>query len=335
MKKTITFFAINLLLVSLLISQPTLTSTGVSPIIGDSYNLSSTNYVSPGNSGANQTWDLSSLSTTSTATISVVNTSTTPQGNSFPNANLALSYGNSMFQYVKTSPTALQNMGLSNSTITMPYSNPEDLLRFPFTYNDTYSDTWATQFMSGGYMFYRSGTTTITADGYGTLITPAGTYTNTLRISVLQTYQDSAYMGMPYLISYTNQQYMWYREGLRGHIASLYSLTSSSSSNEGGTYVDITVGVDDLSSFNHSVSLSPNPTSDKIKIDFELNENKLIDIQIFNTSGQLVKKVQTNPLSKGLHSLTMDVDELSEGIYFAQIWTSGNLISTQRFIISR
>jgi hypothetical protein len=240
-----------------------------------------------------------------------------------------------MFQYIKKSSTALQNMGVSNSSVTMSYSNPEDLLRFPFTYNDTYSDTWATQFMSGGYMFYRSGTTTITADGYGTLITPAGTYTNVLRINVSQIYQDSAYIGTPYIASYTNQQYMWYREGIRGHIASVFSISSPNGNNTGGTFIDITVGIDDLQSLSHSVVLSPNPSSDMIKLDIEMNKNKQIDVQIFNSFGQIVKKLQNNDLQKGFNSVTIDINDLSEGIYFAQILSGGNIISTNRFIVSR
>src|SRR5690606_15577654 len=71
------------------------------------------------------------------------------------------------------------------------YADPEEVMHFPFTYNDTYSDnTLCTSSLGSGVELVRSGTTTVTADAYGTLKTPLGTYPNTLRILTNQVYED-------------------------------------------------------------------------------------------------------------------------------------------------
>jgi len=55
-KKLLNLMAGSLVLIcSVSIVQPTLTATGSNPIVGDSYTLFNGNYVSQGNSGANQT----------------------------------------------------------------------------------------------------------------------------------------------------------------------------------------------------------------------------------------------------------------------------------------
>lgn len=168
------------------VAQPTITATGINPIGGDVITTTNTNYVGPGSAGINQTWDLSTMTPSgASATFAYANPSSTPYASSFTNSNVSASYGGS-YVYYKTSSAAWQFYGAVTSA-TMSYSNPEDFLHFPFTYTNTYTDSWATTFISGGYTFYRTGTTTVTADGYGTLITPSGTFSNVLRVHFIKT----------------------------------------------------------------------------------------------------------------------------------------------------
>ncbi len=318
-------------------AQPTLTATGINPVIGESYTLSSSAYVSPGNAGANQTWNLSSMSGTSQGLTTAVAPSSTPNGTSFPNSNIALSNSTSgSVSYLKTSSVSMQLYGTKAGTTLMIYSNPEDLLHFPFTFSNTYSDYWAEQFQSSGYTFYRSGTSTVTADSYGTLITPNGTYSNVVRVHYVQVYQDSVYIGSPSIITYNNDEYMWYKEGTHVQIATLFTLTSSSGGPfTGGSYVMGNVGIDNSSDFISASNLFPVPASDKVTIDFTLKENQKVVVRLFNAIGQQVETDYNADGIQGLNSISTDVACLPEGIYFAQIILNNTVAATKRFVVEK
>ncbi|HVA98265.1 MAG TPA: hypothetical protein VNG53_05165, partial [Bacteroidia bacterium] len=231
MKTTLRNLFLSATLLSALASaaQPTLTEANTSPIIGDIFSNNATNYIAPGSSGANQTWDLSSMTTTSTTTTNAVTPSSTTYGSSFPSSTIAFSSTGAVL-YWKVSSTAEQTYGIAQGSTVISYSNPEDYLRFPFTYSNTYTDTWAATFTSGGYPYLRSGSTTVTADGYGTLKLPSGTYSNVLRVHFLENYQDSTNIGgSPYIITYQDDEYLWYLPPNHQPIASISTLTSSAS----------------------------------------------------------------------------------------------------------
>jgi hypothetical protein len=325
MKKTLHYFmTLSLIMMcSASIAQPTLLATSINPVVGESFTIFSTSSaISAGSPGAAQSWDLSSMSGTSSL-ISVVAPSSTANGASFPTSNVAWSQTAGV-NYYKTSATALQSCGFFGSGVVFSYSDPEDYLHFPFTYNNTYTDTWATQFVSGGYTFYRTGTTTVTADGYGQVITPTSTYTGVLRVHYLQVYQDSFFVGAPTIISYTNDEYMWYKNGAHVQIATVYTLNSSSGGPYyGASYVGGGVGIDNLSDLITSSNLFPNPAVDNVTIDFTLTENKKVEIN--QSAGGL----------QGENSMQLDIANLPDGIYFAQIIFDSNVAATKRFVISK
>lgn len=336
MKKTLCLTGVFMLLFSISMAQPTLTATGINYMIGETHTLFNSSYVSPGNSGANQTWDLSSMTNAGQELTTVVAPSSTVNGSSFPHSNVALK-NSSGTMYFKTSATALQNYGTSSSATIMAYTDPEDLLHFPFNFNDSYSDTWFAQFVSNGYTFYREGTTTLEADGYGTLITPGGTYTNALRLHLVQNYQDSiSFDGFSNVITYDNDQYMWYKEGIHAQLAILYSLTSSSGGPfTGGNYISVSTGIDDLSDLTSSTNLFPNPASDKINLDISLTKTQKIDIRLFNYLGQQVEINKEIDGIQGVNNMQLDIRSLSKGIYFVQISLDGNIAFYKRFVISK
>ena len=115
------------------VAQPTITAAGITGTVGEVLSIAnSTVSISPGNSGANQTWNLSSLTGTATSN-TLVTVGSTPNGSSFPNATIAFK-GSNYYAYYKSSATAWQNYG-SATTVVMAYSNPEDFIHFPFTMN--------------------------------------------------------------------------------------------------------------------------------------------------------------------------------------------------------
>ena len=322
------------LMISVSIAQPTLTGNGINPVIGESFSVVTSTYVDPGNSGANQTWDLSSMQNSGINTVSYISPSTTAVSGSFPNSNVASSstqgVGNAFY---KTSATVFQNCGVYNGTVVMSYSDPEDLLRFPCNYNNTYVDTWKTQFMSGGYTFHRRGASTVTADGYGTLITPNGTYTNVIRIHFEQNYLDSSVIGGNLSIqTYSNDEYFWYKEGTHTQLAYVYTLTYPGGVSQNGFYAAGSVGISEDPTIVSTTNIYPNPSSDKINLDFYLMNNQRIDIRVINITGEIMDIGKTMNGYQGQNNVSIDASDLPEGIYFTQILINGEAVATKRFV---
>jgi hypothetical protein len=81
-----------------------------------------------------------------------------------------------------------------------------------------------------------------------------------------------------------------------------------------------TVGVSDFSDLNE-IKISPNPTSDNIKIQF--NSEEKINLQIYNSAGGLVKEASVS------NNQVIDVSDLPYGTYFIHF---DNQLPTCKFI---
>lgn len=318
-----------------LLAQPTLTATGINPVVGDQYTTQTAQYVNPGSPGANQTWNLAMSSSGATNSTGVA-PSSTPYASSFPTATVA--FGTNPYVYYKTSSSAMQMNGVvSGAGVVISYSDNEDLLRFPATYNNSYTDDWAATFTSASYMYYRTGSTAVTTDGWGTLTTPAGTYSNVMRVHFVQTYQDSTnIMSQPYVISYVNDEYMWYLEGNHTPIAAVYNLTISTGSPvTGGFYISTVVSnVEETSAFS-SLNVYPTLASDQVNFAYQLDEAADVNIAVYDATGKQALSTQNVQSYAGENKTTISVAELPAGIYFATLTTAEGLPVTRQFVITR
>jgi len=336
-KQLLRLLSFNLVLIgSAAIAQPTLTATGCNPTIGNSFTFTQTAHFSEGGSGASQTWNFATLTGTAGAPANVVSVGSTPNGASYPSATVAIDQGGGAYGYYKTSSSAYQNYGTVSGTTSIIYSNPEDMLHFPFTYLNTSTDPFAASFTSGGYTFVRKGNTTITADAYGTLITPAGTFNNVTRVHMVEAYQDSTFIGMPYVITYNNDEYLWYADGTHTALAATFTLTNSvSGPTTAGVFLSATVTGVEENQYVSSLNLFPNPAVNAITLDVNLTENKTIEARIYNVAGQLVNKGLTTEGVQGANALTVNISELPQGIYYAQVKVGGSVAETKRFVVSK
>lgn len=83
--------------------------------------------------------------------------------------------------------------------------------------------------------------------------------------------------------------------------------------------------------FIPNLKLYPNPVSESGTIEFELEENGDVTLQIFNLNGQVVREVKANNLNAGKNLLAFDAQDLSKGTYILRL-TSGTLSETTKFI---
>lgn len=315
-------------------AQPTLTASGCIPVIGNSTTSISNGGFPQGAAGANQTWNFASIGNTGSSNAQFVAVSSTPNGSQFTNSNLAASSGGAYTFYNSTSSALTINGVVSPSGgPVITYSNGEDFLRFPFTFGNTYTDTWAATFTSG-VDFFRTGSVTVTADGYGTLITPQGTFTNALRIHFVETYHDSSDFAVG---DYTNDEYFWYKEGIREALASTFTFTSTfagqTNTTTGGSYAGGTVGMDETNTALGFV-LAPNPAQEKINI--TINDNNLgqIKTRIINQLGQDVSPIENVNNNAG-SNMQFDVAHLKNGIYTLQLLLEDNSVINKRFTVNK
>lgn len=146
-------------------AQVTLTSATSIPLYGDTFNYIShfDSVLAVEQSGANQTWDFSMAGGMSwTRTVdSVTNANGQLQ---FPLANLSIEGFPDDKNYYKTSATAFQLVGLQSIIMSYyVYSDPQDVLRFPMTFGDTFTDTYSGSGDTGISPATINGTVNVTA----------------------------------------------------------------------------------------------------------------------------------------------------------------------------
>ncbi|NVO03474.1 MAG: S8 family serine peptidase [Bacteroidetes bacterium] len=79
---------------------------------------------------------------------------------------------------------------------------------------------------------------------------------------------------------------------------------------------------------------NPNPSSNFTTLQLNLSENRNIDLNIFNSLGQIVMKVCQEKLNSGIHDFKIDLQKLPEGIYFCNL-KSSEINKTLKLIIQR
>src|SRR6185436_6491431 len=100
-----------------------------------------------GNGGANQTWDFSSLTSINGSTeFDGVMASATPFAADFPNAQFASSSydysGNIIYNYFTNDDTLYTTWGYESEQQNLIYTNPRDILHYPFTYGNSFTDSY-------------------------------------------------------------------------------------------------------------------------------------------------------------------------------------------------
>lgn len=88
-------------------------------------------------------------------------------------------------------------------------------------------------------------------------------------------------------------------------------------------------GITDINSLQMSIDLYPNPTKDELVIqlsDFPLQSN--LKLNLFSINGQVIKQVSINSKLTNI-----ELDKVSQGIYFYQLQDGHNTLKTGKIIV--
>jgi hypothetical protein len=329
MKKN--YLLITALIITINLSaQITLTSSTSSPQVGDLFNyvLTPSFTFDVTQSGANQTWDFSSATGTSSA-FSYLNLSGSSDPLSYPSANLVESASGAENYYSSSSlGLTLEGNYLAGVTRVI-YNDKREFIKFPITYNDVFNETFSgtVENIASGQTFNRSGTIEIKADGYGDLILPYTTVSNVLRVKVIYNYSDE-FMGFQ-ISSYTDTICTWYNTTNNNFIANTsVAYINGSLLISQATHIEQSDLVTGLNNSNLSYNkrlVYPNPAKDYISFDNLSSENILINI--YDVRGVLVKYINVNT-----HKNKVNVSDLNSGVYIIK-YAEGSNYYTEKLIV--
>ncbi|GAB4453312.1 MAG: hypothetical protein Fur0028_08790 [Bacteroidales bacterium] len=256
------------------------------PTVNDTifYKTGNINNFDPNLTGANTTWDFSQLSLNNQRSDTIISVTSTPVVYNvvfnFTIANLAFinqsppQIGGGLtvsdyYDFYKKSSTYYRKAGfgatINGVQTPVKYDNPELFFKLPLTFgtSDSSISSYGMQIPNNGYYgqtIYRKHE----ADGWGTIITPYGTY-DAIRVKETVNITDtifSAQFNFGYTINRpTSYEYYWLTNGLKSHVA---KVTKSGAINnieirfEPATYIN---NIED-----EQLKIFPNPVSENMII---------------------------------------------------------------------
>lgn len=321
--KNIYLLAIGSLFINGAFAQPTLTESNSAPIIGESFDLNAYSWDGTEPTiGEDVTWDYTGITEGVLTTTSFVEKEECIAYSSYPDADIALTNDDvNYILYEYTNEGQFYHGFYAGALgVEIIYSNPETQMVYPMTYGTTNDDSFAGEFESGGLPFVRSGTTNVSAVGYGTLQLPDATIENVLLVKMVQDYND-VYAGGT--IEYDVVVYQFLKPGWHYPF-----LTFNSIATDGGAPAY-------TGSFNSSesatvktestiqLSIYPNPVQDILTVQVEKPED-IQSISIYTIDGQLV-------YSENYFVDHINTSELTTGMYYIQI-KAENETAIEKFV---
>ena len=181
----------------------------------------------------------------------------------------------------------------------------------------------------------------ITEDATATIVAQGGPYAD---LASNTTLAHPVNITFPATGCYTLMVYDSYGDGINvGTGAGNYNLTNAANQvvvSSTGVFgksdrkvFNLTSLVDiDETDISTSLSVSPNPATDNMQINFNLKESKTVAINIYNNLGALVITRNEGKLSSGNHAIDINVSNLPKGIYYMNLQAGENNI-TKKIVI--
>jgi len=324
MKKIVLLLAIFCLLFSIVSAQPVLTFDKHVLKADVDNPMSYCNYKDAGPSGANVTWDFSDLKFEQSFTGYLKNSMLTEIGATFPESNTELTEFDSKF-YFNTDQDKIEQFGYSSvdGNIQTRYDIPFIKMKFPFSYSNYFSGTFSgATYYSGIERGTVTGTYSVEADAFGTLILPGNTvYENTLRIRTEKSYKGVLNAGSQEVDIIT---YRWYNEMHRYPILVLTEYTVKSGDAETTKY-QAAYNNNAVSLISpviaESILLYPNPTNSYLTLEFNAVAAGKLSYTIHDASGKIVSTFSEYITTGGIHynDLSDKIESLIPGLYYLAI----------------
>lgn len=289
-----------------------------------------------GSSGVNQTWDFSTWQ----GSDYIIDMLTYSSSSNFAAANrrqIASTTRTSYFlstsqQYAAVGSFTDLNLG---GTATEEFTDPYEYYVFPMTYQQTHSGTIAGQGDEPPPVdqYTLSGTVDIEYDGYGTLILPDSTYTNTIRIRTRGEYTVN---GMSILDGsrFTMEKFSWFIASSPIPIAtftydSLIEAGGFVSSAETTTWYlkkQSDQPLNTVERIKPTWDFGPNPTSERVR--FTNLPQDIRSLTLFDLNGRMIKEVNV----ENQVNAELVVSDIPSGMYTLQLKSDRGVYSEKLLV---
>jgi hypothetical protein len=279
-----------------------------------------------GSPGANQTWDFTLLTTVDTLKVSMLPPGASSLSSQFPGTALVRrqlsANGDVQLGFINKTSSANYMLGIVDSASLFTTKYPNSILTStrPFTYMSAVTDTFTTNYIFSGTVT-GGGILNMTADGYGTLKLPNGTYNNVLRIKISYVQNDTGSVGpTPFYITTTNNAYRWYDNNHSSALLSWDSVevvtSASSQITQSVSYLQSeTVDIKETEKIKNTCTAFFD--NNKLLLSGQFEKGRQYELNLFNSSGQKIYSSIFTPINE-LQSFEIN-KELPAGVYFASL----------------
>ena len=328
MKPKLLLFLTGLICAVVSQAQPTYNAADFTPQPGVALTSINCDYQDPGVSGANVTWNFSTLSNQDSNVTYFVNPSSAPDLSMYPGANYVTTNDSSYFDYLQmTSNALLQLGGLGNDGSGEIYTDPLKQMVFPFTYNTSFNDSFAATILPDSLNSNITGQISATADAWGTLITPAGSFSNVIRVHILENGTISTeILGQPFSTPLSAEAYIFLKGGYPNPILQFSTTSGFGGSNQtSGEYLTgISTGLIEHPNLAlRKIKIGPNPVRDNLNAFLSLSHPSRIEFAIIDLSGKTVANLGQQSFAAGDVEKQFQIPQLSSGQYLLQMQVDG------------
>lgn len=293
--------------------------------------------VTPGASGAGQTWNFATITTHTNIAKTYV--SSFNSNSTYPTAYTHVSASATDDSYYTSSSNILKYYGgnilINNISVNLVYTSPAIMGKYPMSIGTSTSATVGGSLtVSGSITGTFTGSNALNADATGTLTLPGRIYTDILRVVTSQTLNATLSLGTGTVTQLTYNYY-----SASASLEPVLSIaTSTLQSTLGGTSTQtlvtilkdyVTVGINEALQANAEFSVFPNPSSSLIN--FNTTNVEASKVVAYDLTG---KMIVTELVEFG--KAKMNVLSLSNGLYlYTVIGKNNQVLTTGKFNVSK
>jgi hypothetical protein len=278
--------------------------------------------------GQDRSWNFASWSQERTIEQEVLDAASAPNGDAFPDADLAVTLG-AVERYYQTGSNGNELVGFKGSQgdqeVQIEYLQPVQAYKRPFAYPDVQQDSGRRQYEVGGMGFTAqvtgSGTSTTEAIGSGTLQLPDETFESAVLLRNEQNWQDSA--STPLGTTVINNQmvsYTWYQPDRAYPLVRLDSLSVESESNfvdnqSSATltfYKSRSTGIEQEG--KPSLAMKAYTSNGQLNLETNASRSQTLELTLRTIHGKPVRQYQAS-VTLGPQRQTFSLPGVASGIY--------------------
>lgn len=288
-----------------------------------------TKYCDPGSAGQNAVWDFSTLEATNNFVGTIQESYTTKGNNKFPTSNIALEeFGNYFFFNANNSQMEQIGYATGNGSVYIEYTKPFIKMRYPFSYNSSYSGVFEGTYNSNDKPIGEiAGTYLVTGDGIGTLLLPNGkSLKNTLRVREVKNYKQTFNNSS---VSIEDVTYRWYVNEHRFPVLVLINSTFTYENGQSNSSTKAAYNSNVLSLKSENINntsgfdleIFPNPYSEKVNIKLQLESSSTVSVVVFDLIGKKIAVLADKFENSGELNYTFSAKEmgLAKGTYIVKV----------------